>query len=373
MKDIRIASVLLRKRKEMGITQNELAQYIGVSKASVSKWETGASFPDIGFLPQLATYFDISIDDLLAYNPQMAKEDIRSLRLRLSDTIDKRPVTETLEEVRCIIKKYYSCYPLLMQMGLFLYNNVVPAISNALQREVLQELIDLFARVCQKCEEVARARLALQMESLCYLALGEPDTSLDLLRDLTDEVSMPPELLVASAQQMKGNTAAAKQNIQVGLYQNLAIQMNYFCSYLMLVLDDTDAFEATIARAESCMCAFALEELHPCLYLTFEITKAMGLAQRGETSRCLTVLEHYASTLARARGTLDLHGDTYFDLIDPWIAELETGSELPRSNAMVESELIKVVLEHPLFVASLADEARYKNLASKLERLKEND
>jgi len=77
MKEINIAKVLVKKRKEKGITQDELANYIGVSKASVSKWETGQSYPDVTFLPQLAAYFNISIDELMDYKPQMAKEEVR--------------------------------------------------------------------------------------------------------------------------------------------------------------------------------------------------------------------------------------------------------------------------------------------------------
>ena len=75
MKEINIAKVLVNKRKEKGITQNELANYIGVSKASVSKWETGQSYPDVTFLPQLAAYFNISIDELIEYKPQMTKRE----------------------------------------------------------------------------------------------------------------------------------------------------------------------------------------------------------------------------------------------------------------------------------------------------------
>lgn len=52
MKEINIAKTLVVKRKEKGITQEELAKYIGVSKASISKWGTGQSYPDITFLPQ---------------------------------------------------------------------------------------------------------------------------------------------------------------------------------------------------------------------------------------------------------------------------------------------------------------------------------
>lgn len=43
MKEINIARAIIQKRREKGMTQEDLASYIGVSKASVSKWETGGS------------------------------------------------------------------------------------------------------------------------------------------------------------------------------------------------------------------------------------------------------------------------------------------------------------------------------------------
>ncbi|HAG42872.1 MAG TPA: hypothetical protein DCL31_05175 [Clostridium sp.] len=51
MKEINIARTLIDKRKEKGITQEELAKYIGISKASISKWEIGQRYLDIIFLP----------------------------------------------------------------------------------------------------------------------------------------------------------------------------------------------------------------------------------------------------------------------------------------------------------------------------------
>ncbi len=53
----------LRQAKK--VTQNELAQYLHISYQSVSKWETGAAYPDIGLLPAIAQYFNVSADYLL--------------------------------------------------------------------------------------------------------------------------------------------------------------------------------------------------------------------------------------------------------------------------------------------------------------------
>ena len=79
MKELNIGPNLIKNRRRRGITQEALAEYMGVSNASVSKWETGATYPDITLLPQLATFFHISIDELIGYEPQMTKEDIRRL------------------------------------------------------------------------------------------------------------------------------------------------------------------------------------------------------------------------------------------------------------------------------------------------------
>ena len=47
MKEINLGRILVENRHKRGITQDELAAYMGVSKAAVSKWETGMTYPDI--------------------------------------------------------------------------------------------------------------------------------------------------------------------------------------------------------------------------------------------------------------------------------------------------------------------------------------
>jgi transcriptional regulator with XRE-family HTH domain len=56
-------------RKDKGIGQQDLAEILGVSFQSVSKWETGTTMPDITLLPSIAEYFNISVDELLGLKP----------------------------------------------------------------------------------------------------------------------------------------------------------------------------------------------------------------------------------------------------------------------------------------------------------------
>ena len=79
MKEIHLGQVLIENRRQREITQEELARFLGVSKAAVSKWETEAAYPDIQLLPRLASFFDINLDDLMGYAPQLSREEIRPI------------------------------------------------------------------------------------------------------------------------------------------------------------------------------------------------------------------------------------------------------------------------------------------------------
>ena len=69
-----IGSTIRQYRKDLGMTQAQLAGKVGVSVQAVSKWETGAGFPDISQIVPLARALEISTDKLLSFNDR--REDL---------------------------------------------------------------------------------------------------------------------------------------------------------------------------------------------------------------------------------------------------------------------------------------------------------
>lgn len=75
-------------RKSKGLTQQEVADALGVSNKTVSSWETGASCPDIGMLPAIAELFGVTCDELLRGerlpqpSPERARKKNAKRRLR---------------------------------------------------------------------------------------------------------------------------------------------------------------------------------------------------------------------------------------------------------------------------------------------------
>ena len=64
-------------RKNKGLTQEELAEALYVSRTAISKWESGRGYPSIDSLKEIAKYFSVTIDELLSSNEvlSIAEED----------------------------------------------------------------------------------------------------------------------------------------------------------------------------------------------------------------------------------------------------------------------------------------------------------
>ena len=372
MKEINLGRILVENRHKRGITQDELAAYMGVSKAAVSKWETGMTYPDITLLPQLATYFNISIDELIGYEPQMTKEQIRALCRKLATDFSTQPIEKVREQCQKITKKYFSCFPLLYQIG-SLYVNYSPLVENkATAKEMLEDASRLFERVKSETDNVDLAKQALNMEALCQLTLGNPSEVLNLLGE-PDFSMTSTEPLLASAYHFLGNKKEAKSILQVGIFQHTVVLINLLSIYLGLCLDRKEVFEETARRSHAITEAFDLEKLHPGIILPLYFTLAQGYMKLGNSEKALELLERYTQLATSNIYPLSFHGDEYFDLLDGWLENtLTMGSDMPRNEMTIKKSAVESIINCKTF-EPLKDSAHFQNIIKRLKTLEEND
>lgn len=76
-------------RKQKGLTQEELAECLYVSRTAISKWESGRGYPNIDSLKALATFFSVTIDELLSGGEMLtiAEKDHRQKEMRFRDLV----------------------------------------------------------------------------------------------------------------------------------------------------------------------------------------------------------------------------------------------------------------------------------------------
>ena len=74
-----IGNKIKQLRKQKDISQEVLANYLGVSFQAVSKWETGAALPDVTLIPAIASFFGVSTDELFDFNLYEVEKNVKAI------------------------------------------------------------------------------------------------------------------------------------------------------------------------------------------------------------------------------------------------------------------------------------------------------
>ncbi len=167
---IRIGEKIRLLRKKNDVTQDKLADHLGVTPQAVSRWESGVCYPDMNYLPAIADYFSVTMDELLCYSGTRKAAKVKEYLEEAERLLDRDRVEEALELLRTAMADVPSDY--------------------ALQLETAQ-VLSLYARMCEESRGGERAKAAMdaaltESVSLCRHILE--DCTDDSLRDETKKV-----------------------------------------------------------------------------------------------------------------------------------------------------------------------------------------
>ena len=167
---------ILEERIRNHLTQEELACRLGVSKAAVSKWECGQSLPDIALVPQIASLFSVTLDDLFGYKPLASEEKREEVTEWLQALLAEDPAQAATYAERQSAR-YWSDPELLKAVGLALY---VKAIEPSASDEA--NCPEPASHVANLAERILRRVLQLDpdgpstdfvLQALCILLASE--------------------------------------------------------------------------------------------------------------------------------------------------------------------------------------------------------
>lgn len=369
---LKMGTIISQKRKAKQITQQQLADFVGVSKASVSKWETGQTYPDITLLPLLASYFDVTVDELLNYSNDLSKEQVQKIYSDLRNKSETATPEETLKMIEDIIHRYYSSALTILEMGSFLINHgdILPGKDKAEKTQLyLTKAQKLFQHVLEISTDPVLLDKATNNSAYCSLVLNRPDEVLDALGEYVPEY-YPTESLIAWSYQLKGETDRAIATTQSALYQYVAVMMSQLTNYLQLLPGQPDKFQETYRRGQTMINIFHVQELNPVLVINFTISAAMGFVQEQKTDAVMKCLSEFIDVLDKLKFPLQQHGDKYFDQIDDWLNQTDLGHELPRDEQQLKTDFVDLIPNNPNFMA-YQDDARFQKILQRLQTIKE--
>ena len=167
-------------RKEHALTQEQLAEALGVTFASVSKWERGVATPELNLIAEMADLFGVSFDAIVGFEVQNGS--IIALEERIHQLQREKNYDEAITEAEKALIRYPNDFRIVYRCG-ELYS-----VAGMEQNNVAysKKALSLYNRACmliKQNEDPEISDIAIRKEmAKIYLALGEYNKGVELLK-----------------------------------------------------------------------------------------------------------------------------------------------------------------------------------------------
>ena len=160
-----IGNKIRELRKQRGITQEQLAESIGISFQAVSKWENNIALPDITLVPVLASYFGVSMDELFDFNLKEIEHAVSIITEKAYQYRESNPA-----ESRRILEEGLKKYP----ENDILLNNLLYVLDYSVKPD---ETIAIASKLIEKTNQNDVKYDALRFLAYAYKAKGDLESA----------------------------------------------------------------------------------------------------------------------------------------------------------------------------------------------------
>ncbi|MCL2212409.1 MAG: helix-turn-helix domain-containing protein [Oscillospiraceae bacterium] len=225
---LKIGTKIKELREVKNITQNKMAEYLGITEQAISRWENGGGYPDMELIPAISNFLDVSTDEL--FDTDKKQERLREL-LKKGDGIfghwDTNSVRKSIAIYRDILKEFPNEYGVMSSLVTYLVHDKNPYETHG------EEIIELSKRIINDSPD--RNLQISQTHSLAqaYKHMGEQDKAVAAIRDseivdsLYDAVGFSRECMLAFVQTGDEMQLIRKDIIHY-LFYMLCVNMRHF-------------------------------------------------------------------------------------------------------------------------------------------------
>lgn len=238
-----IGNVIRKYRKEMGLTQEEMANRLGVTTPAVNKWENGNSKPDIELLAPIARLLHISLDTLLSFHENLTPAEIGEIVKQMDRMFEVEEFDTVYEWALKKVKEYPGCNLLIWQIAVIL--DARRMLENCAEPEKYDKQINAWYEIALKDEnEEIRHRAADSLFGF-YLRKKEYAKAESYLEYFSDYDPMK-KVHQGSLYKDQGKTEEAYRMFESVLFSEYQTLNFSFSFMLNLALEENDMESARI-------------------------------------------------------------------------------------------------------------------------------
>lgn len=197
MKNLNIGKTILELRKDKSITQEQLANMVGVSAGAVSKWETGNSTPDISLLSPIARALNTSLDILLSFQKEISEKEVNEVKEELTKVFLCEGYEKADKECRRYLNEYpNSSYLKLSISTLIQMYGMMDAKDESVSKERMKYSLDLLYKVVDGNESRYRMSALFAIANI-EMMLENYDKSEKAIKEISNSFTDPMVLYVS--------------------------------------------------------------------------------------------------------------------------------------------------------------------------------
>ncbi|MCL2546534.1 MAG: helix-turn-helix domain-containing protein [Oscillospiraceae bacterium] len=176
---IKIGAKIKALRKKADVTQDRLAEHLGVTAQAISRWESEICYPDIEILPAIADFFNVSLDELVGMNQKQKENKINEY----IEKANKEQCAGNFAEAVSVYREAVSQYPSSYKLQAFLAS-AIGCMDNGVKisLEAANEAINICRRILEDCVDDQIRYHALNI--LCWVycrQLDDFDKAMDIV------------------------------------------------------------------------------------------------------------------------------------------------------------------------------------------------
>lgn len=229
-------------RKNRNLTQEQMAEFLGVSSQAVSKWETNISYPDISLLPIIANFFGASIDELLGYDMSKRDDTINDLQKEADKLCEAGKHSEAVAVLENALVKYPGNDKLMYRLAWALTGTIKEQADN------LDEAIILYLKILEiSTDTVLRAKTTRDL-IYRYYTKGKKDVALDYANQLP-LFEVCREYNLGRANLLEGRELSEYLQGNIRLFGKALIEcLKYFVNDSIISVEDMYPYTPKIAK-----------------------------------------------------------------------------------------------------------------------------
>ncbi len=242
---MKINEMIRKLRLENNLTQEQVANYLGVTAPAVNKWEKGTSYPDITLLPALARLLDTDLNTLLSFQEDLTKQEVTMLLNQASEVMEQEGFEAGYSFVMRKLKEYPTCDSLILGMAMLLDGAWMICGNTEEYAETYKAQIEsLYARAA-KGKNAAVVAQAQEILISKRIERGEFEEAQKLLLAMPDESPVDKKQIQAKLLRAQGKTAEAAK-----LTEEKLLSAVYGIHTVMLTLMETAIQENRMEDAQ---------------------------------------------------------------------------------------------------------------------------